>query len=448
MRKVITYGTYDLLHYGHIRLLERAKALGDYLIVGVTADDFDKTRGKINVQQPLMERILAVKETGIADEIIVEEYEGQKIDDILRYDVDIFAIGSDWKGKFDYLNEYCNVVYLERTQGVSSTELRAKNRLVRVVLVGDTRVFEKYQKEAKYVNGVEIVAAYTKDHSLVENNESIEFTNDYNVLLDQVDAVFIVSHPEEHYDQIKQALLREKHVLCESPVTLSTSECRELFGLAKEKNVVLMDGIKTAYSTAYHRLLLLAKSGRIGHVISVEATCTSTKELIFNVVSYKKRNSMCAWGPTAMLPVFQLLGTDYQKKTISSYFKEEDDNFDLFSKIDFNYENAVASVKVGKGVKAEGELIIAGTKGYIYVPAPWWKTDYFEIRYENPTDNKRYFYQLDGEGIRYQIVAFIKSIESGKSNSYIQQKISEQICTVIEEWYEKKQLNRIVVVDD
>ena len=149
-----------------------------------------------------------------------------------------------------------------------------------------------------------------------------------------------------------------------------------------------------------------------------------------------------------MLPVFQLLGTDYQKKTISSYFKEEDDNFDLFSKIDFNYENAVASVKVGKGVKAEGELIIAGTKGYIYVPAPWWKTDYFEIRYENPTDNKRYFYQLDGEGIRYQIVAFIKSIESGKSNSYIQQKISEQICTVIEEWYEKKQLNRIVVVDD
>ena len=81
MKKVITYGTYDLLHYGHIRLLERAKALGDYLIVGVTADDFDKTRGKINVQQSLMERIEGVKATGIADEIIVEEYEGQKIEE-------------------------------------------------------------------------------------------------------------------------------------------------------------------------------------------------------------------------------------------------------------------------------------------------------------------------------------------------------------------------------
>ena len=103
-------------------MLERAKKLGDYLIVGVTADDFDKTRGKINVQQSLMERIEAVRATGLADKIIVEEYEGQKIDDIRRYDVDIFTVGSDWIGKFDYLKEYCRVVYLERTEGVSSSE--------------------------------------------------------------------------------------------------------------------------------------------------------------------------------------------------------------------------------------------------------------------------------------------------------------------------------------
>ncbi len=115
MVKVITYGTYDLLHYGHIRLLERAKALGDYLIVGVTSDDYDKTRGKINNQQSLIERIEAVKETGLAVEIIVEEYEGQKIDDIRRMGVDIFTVGSDWEGYFDYLNEYCKVIYLPRT---------------------------------------------------------------------------------------------------------------------------------------------------------------------------------------------------------------------------------------------------------------------------------------------------------------------------------------------
>ena len=101
MKKVITYGTYDLLHKGHVRLLERAKALGDYLIVGVTADTFDRERGKINVQQSLVERIENVRSTGLADEIVIEEYEGQKIDDIKRMNFDIFTVVSDWRGKFD-----------------------------------------------------------------------------------------------------------------------------------------------------------------------------------------------------------------------------------------------------------------------------------------------------------------------------------------------------------
>lgn len=126
--KVITYGTYDMLHYGHIRLLKRARELGDYLIVGVTADDFDRSRGKINVEQSLAERMEGVRATGLADEIIVEEYEGQKIDDIQRYDVDIFTVGSDWRGHFDYLNDYCKVVYLDRTEGISSTEIRSKRQ--------------------------------------------------------------------------------------------------------------------------------------------------------------------------------------------------------------------------------------------------------------------------------------------------------------------------------
>ena len=145
MIKVITYGTYDLLHYGHIRLLKRAKALGDYLIVGVTADSFDVARGKINVRQTLMERIEAVKATGLADEIVIEEYEGQKIDDIRRFGVDIFAIGSDWKGHFEYLKEFCKVVYLDRTQGISSSELRAEKRELRIGLVGESGILNKFE---------------------------------------------------------------------------------------------------------------------------------------------------------------------------------------------------------------------------------------------------------------------------------------------------------------
>ena len=158
MKKVITYGTYDLLHYGHIKLLERAKELGDYLIVGVTSDDYDKTRGKINNKQNLMERVVAVKATGIADEVIAEEYEGQKIDDIRRYGVDIFTVGSDWEGKFDYLKEYCQVVYLPRTEGVSSTEIRAEKNKLTIGLIGDSESdltsLKKFTAEIAYVNGI------------------------------------------------------------------------------------------------------------------------------------------------------------------------------------------------------------------------------------------------------------------------------------------------------
>lgn len=203
MIKVITYGTYDLLHYGHIRLLERAKALGDYLIVGVTADDFDKTRGKINVQQSLMERVAAVQATGLADEIIVEEYEGQKIDDIQKFDIDIFAIGSDWEGHFDYLNEYCKVIYLPRTAGVSSSEIRSQEREVVLGVYGSGPVTEKFIAECKYVNGVKAIASIS----------------DFMDLVEKVDAIYIYSHPSKHYEEIKYALNHHKHVLCEMPLT-------------------------------------------------------------------------------------------------------------------------------------------------------------------------------------------------------------------------------------
>ena len=440
MIKVITYGTYDLLHYGHIRLLERAKALGDYLIVGVTADSFDLSRGKINVQQTLMERIEAVKATGIADEIIVEEYEGQKIDDIKRYDIDIFTVGSDWKGHFDYLKDYCQVVYLDRTEGVSSSDIRAEKRELRIGLVGESSILNKFERESRYVNGVTICGICTKDDTdLSDEIRQLPFiTDNLNDLLEISDAVYIVSHPSRHFEQIKTALLAGKHVLCESPISLDVDNLKELRSIASDKNLCLFDSLKTAYSTAYSRMLLLVKSGLIGEVKSVDSTCTSLSDLERKKGKNLSNtwNSICAWGPTAMLPIFQLLGSDYESKQIITHLIEE--NFDIFTKVSFVYSHAVASLKVGKGVKSEGELIISGTKGYIYVPAPWWKTDYFEVRYENPSENRRYFYQLDGEGIRYEIVSFVKGILSKKGNNYIDEKLSFDFVSLINDFYLKK----------
>ena len=439
MKKVITYGTYDLFHYGHQRLLERAKNLGDYLIVGVTADDFDKKRGKINVKQSLMERIESVRATGLADEIIIEEYEGQKIDDIKRYDVDIFTVGSDWIGHFDYLNEYCEVIYLERTKGVSSSDIRSKDRSINLGLIGEGNVLKKFYDESKYVNGI-TVNAISIDNEKEEKcyeNEDLILAKDYDELLSVVDAVYIISHPSKHYEQVKKALNQGKHVLCESPFALKENESIELQNLANENNLILMDSIKTAYSTAYNRLLLLLKGGKIGDIYSVDATCTSIREYDDN-----SWNSISSWGPTALLPIFQILGIDYKDKTINSLMLENKDNFDLFTKIDFIYENAVASIKVANSVKSEGELVISGIDGYVYIPAPWWKTDYFELRFENLEDNQKYFYQLDGEGIRYELVAFAKSIELGKNNTYIGSDISNAICKVMED-FENNDVNYI-----
>lgn len=434
MIKVITYGTYDLLHYGHIKLLERAKALGDYLIVGVTADDFDKSRGKINVQQSLMQRIDAVRATGIADEIIIEEYEGQKIDDIQRLGIDIFTVGSDWRGKFDYLNEYCKVVYLDRTEGISSSEIRSERKKIKLGIVGEQFLAEKVAHECNYVNGIEVSGVYTTNTDIKIGKKFDTFDE----LLNCSDALYIISHPTLHFKQIKKAIDLKKHVLCEAPIALSLEESRKLHQLADEKGCILMDALKTAYSTAYSRMILLAKGGKIGKIISIDATATSLRDI--NLISQNNVshtwNSICAWGPTSMLPIFQILGTDYCKKLIIS--KLLNDDFDIFTKVEFIYDDSVATLKVGKGVKSEGELLISGTKGYIYVPAPWWKTDYFEIRYENPNDNKRYFYQLDGEGIRYELVAFIDAIQSKHPPTYISRDVSNAICNVIEDFYARK----------
>ena len=438
MVKVITYGSYDMLHYGHLRLLQRAKALGDYLIVGITSDDFDKKRGKINLQQSLTERIEAVRATGLADQIIIEEYEGQKIDDIKRYGVDIFTVGSDWKGHFDYLNEYCEVIYLERTEGISSSELRASERKVRIGFIGsnESRVLNKYCAECKYVNGAEVACICTTDSEVMECHGDVPIADDYPALLKMCDAVYILSHPKDHYAHIKAALEAHKHVLVELPIVIEKEQFHELYTLAAENHVLLMPAMKTAYATAYNRLLLLIKGGIIGKIVSVDACCTSLRDPESENRNYSDVwNSICAWGPTAMLPVFQILGTVFKQSSISSWMLDDENKYDAFTRIDFLFDSAVASVKVGRGVKSEGSLVVSGTKGYIYVPAPWWKTDYFEVRFENHDNNQRFFYQLIGEGIRYELVAFIKSIQNGGHDYYISDDVSEAICGVISDFY-------------
>lgn len=142
---------------------------------------------------------------------------------------------------------------------------------------------------------------------------------------------------------------------------------------------------------------------------------------------------MDEWGAAVLMPIFQILGTDYVDSMIVS--KKIDGYFDLFTKMDFVYKNAVATAKIGKGVKSEGEMIISGTKGYAYVPSPWWKTDYFEIRYEDQNKNKRFFYELEGEGFKYELVNFQRAINHGRTINYTSDKVLEEISRVYADFY-------------
>src|SRR5690606_9865909 len=123
LKKVITYGTFDLLHIGHINLLRRARALGDYLIVALSTDEFNALKGK-KAYYPYEQRKAILEAIRYVDKVIPERNWEQKIDDVINYDVDVFVMGDDWEGKFDFLKEYCEVVYLPRTVGISTTKIK------------------------------------------------------------------------------------------------------------------------------------------------------------------------------------------------------------------------------------------------------------------------------------------------------------------------------------
>lgn len=449
MKRVITYGSFDLFHDGHRRLLERARELGDYLIVGVTTDSYDESRGKLNVQQSLMERMANVSKSGLADEIIIEEYEGQKINDIQKYDVDTFAIGSDWVGKFDYLKEYCDVVYLERTKGVSSTQKRAENHgIIKLGIIGYGRIAHRFIYESKFVSGVNVEGVYGPHEdrlkSFADKHELAFHDTDFDAFLRRVDAVYIASPHLSHYEYIRKSLIHGKHVLCEKPMVLNEKEAKEVYSLAKDRNLVLLEAIKTAYAPGFIRLVSIAKSGLIGEIKNVDATFT--KLISGNQRELKKESaggSVTELASYPLLAIMKLLGTEIQNKTFYT-FMDEEKKVDMFTKIDIRYKKAIATAKIGLGVKSEGDLIISGTKGYIYVPAPWWKTEYFEIRYEDPRRNKKHYYKFEEDGLRYEIAEFLSMINRKSEQTYkLTPSESIAISKVIEDYLAKKDLVNI-----
>lgn len=426
MRTVATYGVFDLFHEGHINLLRRARALGDRLIVGVTTNHFDEIRGKLNTTDSFEVRKQAVINSGFADEVIAETYPGQKKDDIRNRGIDVMVFGSDWTGHFDYLRSLCEVVYLPRTEGISSTALRnARHPEVRLGIVGTGRIARRFVAEAAGIAGKQIVGVYNphEGHAAQFVRElgigaAPESTNgeppflaadDLDELLDAVDAVYIASPHQYHYEQAKTALLAGKHVLCEKPLVFSQAQAEELFFLARERDLVLLEAIKTAYCPGFDELVDVARSGAIGEIRDVEAAFTRlTPHGVRERDDAVNGGSFFELGSYNLLPAVRLLGAERVMGMDASFHTLRDEmGVDLFTKALLSGDGVSASAKTGLGVKAEGQLVVSGTEGYILAPAPWWLTSYFEVHHEDPNDIQTYKIPFLGQGLRYEISNFV-----------------------------------------
>ncbi len=422
MKKVITYGTFDLFHQGHYNLLKRAKELGDYLIVGVTTEHFDEARGKVNVIDSIMDRIENVKKTGFADMIIVEDHEGQKIEDIQKYGVDIFTLGSDWVGTYDYLKSFCQVVYLDRTPSISSTILRKDRfKIVRTGIVGTGRMVPRFMSETKFVSGISVECAYNPVGNNVEafakKHDITVFTNSYEEFLSNVDAVYIASPNETHYEYAKKALEAGKHVLSEKPLAFTKAESQELYGIAQKNNVVLMEAIKAAYCPGFQQLINAAKSGKIGDIIDVEANFTRlASQGSRERTDARYGGAFLEFGPSTLLPVIKLMGGDYKELHIDTL--TDDNGVDIYTKVNIKYDKGFATMRTGVGVKTEGQLVVSGTKGYIIAPSPWWLMKQFDIRYEDSSKVEHYEPTFQGDGLRYEIGEFVSKINGIGANDY------------------------------
>ena len=285
-------------------------------------------------------------------------------------------------------------------------------------IIGNEVILDRFLDEAKFVSGIDIIGGYTETDAVDTIYKSHQFNDleqfsSSKILLDEVDAVYINMPLSKRVTYIEKALQAKKHVLTEFPFSSDLDETLRLMNLAKSSNLVLMEGLKTAYSPAFSKLIAMARSGQIGKIFNVEANFT---QVLGDDLENQVRiagGSILSLAAYPLLAIFKLLGFDYNHVDFISH---KVDDVDILSKINFLYDDAMASATVAINAKAEGDLVISGSKGYIYVPAPWWKTEFFELRFEDVNLNRKYFYKFEGEGLRYEIVEFLTSIRKNSES--------------------------------
>ena len=299
---------------------------------------------------------------------------------------------------------------------------------MQIGIIGSGRIASRFVNTK--VDGICISAVYNPHLSSAESfakAHGIEYYgDDLNSFFDKCDAVYIATPHETHGMYVRNALEAGKNVLCEKPMTLSGSEAAELFALADCKGLVLMEAVKTAYCPGFIGLCDLIRSGVIGSVSNVEAAFT--KLTPSNQREYWNREtagSFTELGSYPLLAVFEILGTDF--KEVSFDHTDAPNGVDTFTKAAFIFsreekksgalfrrtESAFAAAKTGLAVKTDGSLTVSGSKGYIYVPAPWWLTKHVEVHHEDPNQVECYDFEFEGSGMQYETAVFRDACNAG-----------------------------------
>ena len=411
MKKVITYGTFDLFHKGHYNILKRAKEHGDYLVVGVTGENYDIGRGKLNVHDSLATRIENVQKTGFADEIIVEEYLGQKIGDIIKYDIDTFVIGDDWKGKFDHLSRYCEMVYLERTKGISSTQIRKDVfDQYKIGIICDSVDDNDIVNESNAVNGLDVVNVYSDDSQisqLFKEKYGIDnIFDDYESMIDASDIIFVRCAIKERFKNISKALNAGKHVLYDSPATFNSKEMEELFRIAKEKNVILMENIKMVHIFVFNQLLWMAQAGLIGDILSFN--CSTSKN------DLNRSNLFYDLSATSLLVMLKIMGKNYESVDLN--VTKDGDEIE-FASMSFAYPRARAVINVGDKIRVDNQIEIIGTEGTIRMKGDWWRSKSFELHVPKSNEVQIFNTNFEGNGFKYLLRELSLMLSNNRMNT-------------------------------
>lgn len=409
MKKVITYGTFDMFHEGHYNILKRAKSYGDYLIVAVTGESYDIGRGKLSVRDSLATRMDNVRASGFADEIIVEEYLGQKISDIIKYGVDAFVIGDDWKGKFDHLSEYCEMIYLPRTEGISSTQIREETfDKHHIGIVADRCDDNTLVSDAPRVAGFDVTCVFSEVPGLPEEfGEKYGLSgrySDFDEFLKTVDIVFVNTSLADRYRFIKTALLAGKHVISDVPFTIDLEQEKELLDLSEKNGLMLMHNLKNLHTQVFIQLLWMAKAGLIGDIYRIDCSASKNDRRI--------TQRFYELAASALSTVLNIMGTEYTN--IAKRVIRENDSIEYMS-MTISYPGTEVIINIGNKIRVGNKIEIVGSKGTIALGNNWWRADSFELLPVEEEEKKVFRVNYDGNGFKFLIKDMAIMMKEGRT---------------------------------